>query len=80
MPEISGYEVAQAIREEEDPRIANLKILAFSSSMSRRIKIFKESGFDGFLPKPIQRHKLITMLKRLIGEESEAGEEPGRRK
>ncbi|MHB8055180.1 MAG: response regulator [Candidatus Aminicenantales bacterium] len=75
MPEVSGYEVALAIRREDDPRISHMKILAFSSSISRRIKIFKESGFDGFLPKPIQRHKLLSMLKRLIGEESR-GEEP----
>ncbi len=38
--------------------------------------MFKESGFDGFLPKPIQRHTLITMLKRLLGEvEAEKEEE-----
>jgi CheY-like chemotaxis protein len=29
--------------------------------------MYKESGFDGFLPKPIQRHKLLTMLRRLLG-------------
>jgi len=74
MPEISGYEVSQTIRKEEDARISRMKILAFSSSISRRIKLFKESGFDGFLPKPIQRHKLISMLKRLIGETGEIEE------
>jgi CheY-like chemotaxis protein len=40
--------------------------------VTKRIKMFKEAGFDGFLPKPIQRHTLITMLKRLLGA---AGEE-----
>jgi CheY-like chemotaxis protein len=71
MPDMSGYEVSKQLREQNDPLIVNLKLLAFSSSVSRRIKMFKESGFDGFLPKPIQRHKLITMLKRLLGEASE---------
>jgi len=75
MPDMSGYEVSKQIREQADPRIANLKLLAFSSSVSRRMKLFKESGFDGFLPKPIQRHKLITMLKRLLGEAVEETEE-----
>jgi len=74
MPDFSGYEVAKRIREDADPRIAGLKILAFSSSISRRLKAFKESGFDGFLPKPIQRHKLIMMLKRLLGEIAEGPE------
>jgi len=36
--------------------------------------MFKESGFDGFLPKPIQRHKLLAMLKRMIGEEGKSEE------
>ncbi len=68
MPDLSGYEVSKLIRENPDPRITSLKVLAFSSSVSRRLKTFKESGFDGFLPKPIQRHKLLMMLKRLLGE------------
>lgn len=75
MPEISGYEISGLIRQDADPRINLIKILAFSSSISRRIKMFKESGFDGFLPKPIQRHKLLAMLKRLIGEEAKPEEE-----
>jgi CheY-like chemotaxis protein len=74
MPEISGYEVARMIREDGDCRISQMKIMAFSSSISRRIKIYKDSGFDGFLPKPIQRSKMIAMLKRLIGESEAAGE------
>jgi CheY-like chemotaxis protein len=74
MPDLSGYEVSKLIREDPDPRIAGLKVLAFSSSVSRRLKAFKESGFDGFLPKPIQRHKLLMMLKRLLGEAVEGAE------
>jgi signal transduction histidine kinase/DNA-binding response OmpR family regulator len=72
MPDMSGYEVSKLVRKQKDPLIANLKLLAFSSSVTKRIKMFKESGFDGFLPKPIHRHTLITMLKRLLGV---AGEE-----
>jgi signal transduction histidine kinase/DNA-binding response OmpR family regulator len=72
MPDMSGYEVSRQLRTQKEPLIANLKLLAFSSSVTKRIKMFKEAGFDGFLPKPIQRHTLITMLKRLLGD---AGEE-----
>ncbi len=72
MPDMSGYDVSKQVRNQDDPLIARLKLLAFSSSVTKRIKMFKEAGFDGFLPKPIQRNTLITMLKRLL---AEAGEE-----
>jgi CheY-like chemotaxis protein len=67
MPDMSGYEVSRLIREQTDEKAAKLPLLAFSSSVSRRIRMFKESGFDGFLPKPIQRQKLLSMLRRLLG-------------
>ena len=69
MPDISGYNIAKKIREHKDPRISGLPLLAFSSSTTKRTRIYRESGFDGYLPKPIQRQKLLTMLKRLLGEE-----------
>jgi signal transduction histidine kinase/ligand-binding sensor domain-containing protein/DNA-binding response OmpR family regulator len=67
MPDMSGYEVSRQLRGQKEPQIARMKLLAFSSSVTKRIKMFKESGFDGFLPKPIHRHTLVTMLKRLLG-------------
>jgi signal transduction histidine kinase/DNA-binding response OmpR family regulator len=69
MPNISGYEVAKMIRSHADKRIAVLPLLAFSSSTSKRTKMFRDSGFDGFLPKPIQRYKLLTMIRRMLSEE-----------
>ncbi len=74
MPDISGYQVAKQIRDHSDPRISNLPLLAFSSSISMRTKISKESDFDGFLPKPVQKHKLLAMIKRLLGQEIELEE------
>jgi len=69
MPDMSGYEVAKKIHNHPDSRIANLPLLAFSSSTSKRTRMYRDSGFDGFLPKPIQRYKLLTMIRRLLGEE-----------
>lgn len=68
MPEKSGYDVAREIRNHPNKLIANLPLLAFSSSTAKRTKKYQESGFDAFLPKPIQRHKLLDMIKRLLGE------------
>lgn len=67
MPELSGYEVAKEIRNHPDPRISILPLLAYTSSAAMKAKSFKESGFNGFLPKPIRKSKLITMVGRLLG-------------
>ncbi len=71
MPDISGYEVSQMIRNHPDEQISKVPILAFSSSTAKQIHRFKESGFDGFLPKPIQREKMYSMVMRLLGAEVE---------
>jgi signal transduction histidine kinase/ligand-binding sensor domain-containing protein/DNA-binding response OmpR family regulator len=68
MPDIDGYEVAKQIRQLPAPA-SDIPILAFSSSTVRRSRYFKEMGFNGFLPKPIQRRKLLDMLLRLMNEE-----------
>jgi len=73
MPDLSGYEVARQIRSPDSPD-AHLPLVAFTSSFSRRSKIFIDSGFDGFLPKPVQRKKLIELLERLLGESKNRGE------
>jgi CheY-like chemotaxis protein len=72
MPEFSGYDIARLVRQHKDPRIASIPLLAFSSSTTKRTRMYRESGFDGFLPKPVQRQKLITMIKRLLGEKTES--------
>lgn len=69
MPDISGYEVAETIRKENAP-ISQIPLLAFSSSTDKRAATFLEFGFKGFLPKPINRSRLLQMVERLI-----AGEE-----
>jgi signal transduction histidine kinase/CheY-like chemotaxis protein/ligand-binding sensor domain-containing protein len=75
MPDISGYEVAKLIRKSGSPN-PHLPLLAFTSSYSRRSKAFKEAGFDGFLPKPIQRARLIEVLEQLLGKHKAKKEKP----
>jgi CheY-like chemotaxis protein len=70
MPDISGIEVARQIRRLNSPS-AHLPLLAFTSSYSQRAKDFRDLGFDGFLPKPVRRSKLIQMLEQLLGERGE---------
>ncbi len=67
MPEMSGYDVAKKIRDYPDPRISIVPLLAYTSSAAMKTRSFKESGFNGFLPKPIQKQKLLGMVGRLLG-------------
>jgi len=65
MPGMSGYDVANQIRT-LDPPISNLPLLALSSSTTKQSQKYRESGFDGFLPKPVQAQKLLRMIERLL--------------
>jgi len=65
MPKINGHKVAQQIRQ-LDPPLSTLPLLAYSSSSTFRSGKYKNSGFDGFLPKPIHRKKIIEMIARLL--------------
>jgi PAS domain S-box-containing protein len=65
MPDMTGYELAEQIRK-LDPPLGNLPLLAFSSSTMHRSLKYRESGFDGFLPKPIRRRKLVQIIKLIL--------------
>ena len=75
MPEMSGYDVAKAIRSFES-KIRDLPLLALSSLMERDAKKCENAGFDGFLAKPVRREKLIKMMERLLGNELKACRSP----
>jgi signal transduction histidine kinase/DNA-binding response OmpR family regulator len=65
----SGFQVAREIRSLKPP-LAGIKLLALSSETARRAGVYRESGFDGFLPKPVSRRKLLSMVARLLSLES----------
>jgi len=67
MPDTSGYEVAEKIR---DPKykFKDIYLIALSSLMERDARKCEKAGFDGFLSKPIHRKKLFQMVERIIGE------------
>ena len=73
MPEMSGYEVAKAIRGfkskpgEQESTIKKLPLIALSSLMDHDAKKCEEAGFDSFLSKPVRRKKLYQMLEMLLG-------------
>ncbi len=70
MTDISGHEVAKQIRKCQF-LAPGLPLLAFSSSSTRQAKKFIESGFDGFLTKPVHKCKLLEMMEQLLSEKRE---------
>jgi two-component system sensor histidine kinase/response regulator len=75
MPDMNGYDIARAVRNSPPPG-SNLPLLAFSSSVVRAAKRCQDAGFDGFLPKPIRRQKLLKMVENLLSTEK-AGVQAG---
>ncbi len=84
MPGKSGYDIAKLIREQDgDPgrTIASIPLLALTTTSERRSRQFLESGFDGFLPKPVQRRRLLERIFRVAAkEEPLQGGAPSRRR
>jgi PAS domain S-box-containing protein len=76
MPTLSGYDVARKIRELQ-PEISQIPLLAFSSSTERDASKCLKAGFNGFLPKPIRRQKLLDMTESLLGSNQEQGRSKG---
>ncbi len=70
MPHVSGYEVAGQIRG-QNSGIAEMPLLAYSSSVGHGADSCIEAGFNGFLVKPASRKKLLEMIGRLIGTKRE---------
>ncbi|MCP4715613.1 MAG: response regulator [Deltaproteobacteria bacterium] len=64
LPGINGCELAREIRTSIS---VSMPLLAFSSPIEGGAKRCHEAGFDGFLPKPINRIKLLQMMSRLLG-------------
>jgi signal transduction histidine kinase/DNA-binding response OmpR family regulator len=78
LPGMSGYELAEAIRDMETETLKHvsqaqhLPLLAISASKEGDARRSTKAGFNGFLPKPIRRDKLLEMAVRLLGESEES--------
>ena len=65
LPEVSGYEICQAVRL--DPALADVKILmmtARGSAMERRKGL--AMGADGFVSKPFELKELREEVRRIL--------------
>ncbi len=69
MPGMDGYELARRIRKLKAP-LSKIPLLAHSSSFINRSRKYRESGFNGFLPAPIRRQKLLAIILHLISKKT----------
>lgn len=69
LPDINGYEATARIRE--DASCATIPVVAFTASVTvtdrQRIT---DTGFNGFLSKPIDLKSFLATVRRLLGEAS----------
>jgi CheY-like chemotaxis protein len=74
MPVMDGYTTVQHIRH--NPATANLPILAVTAYAMRgdREKVL-ESGFDGYLSKPVNSRELMQEMERLLASRREKARE-----
>lgn len=67
MPVLNGYEAARRIRALENPLHIHLPIIAMTANAFEEDRNeAKESGMDGFLPKPLDFRALIWTLEKLF--------------
>jgi len=72
MPGMDGYELSREIRGNAS-RYGEIPLLAFSSSTVFGAARSREAGFDGFLPKPIRRERLLQVIRQLLSGGHSAG-------
>ena len=70
MPVISGIELARQIRAQVAP-LADLPLLAYTSSLEKTASRCKEAGFSAFLTKPCRSKLLYRTLARMVVADTE---------
>ncbi len=72
MPQIDGFELVRIIRNNNDPAIARLPVVALSGKRDLAADDFTSHGFTTFHPKPLQLEDLLLQLRAIFRNESAA--------
>jgi PAS domain S-box-containing protein len=65
MPEMNGFDLAQAIRLQPPP-MGRIPLLALTSCANQNGDLFQKAGFTGFLTKPARPGRLVDALSRIL--------------
>lgn len=65
MPEMNGFDLAQAIRLQPHP-MGSIPLLALTSCANQNGDLFQRAGFSGFLTKPVRPERLVDALSRIL--------------
>ncbi len=68
MADADAYTIPGQVKSSD---IGYIPIIAFSSDINNDARRCEDSGFDGFLPKPVNRKKLLQMIEHLLSGSSE---------
>jgi len=72
MPEMDGYEMARRVRANDKHK--DIKMIAVTSAVRvGGAKNAQESGFNGFLPKPVFLDELSKVIAAVLGDQREDG-------
>ena len=67
MPVMNGYEAARAIRSLENPKLANIPIIAMTANaFSEDVKEAEKAGMNGHIAKPLDVPKMIETLAKIL--------------
>jgi signal transduction histidine kinase/CheY-like chemotaxis protein len=67
MPEMDGFQVAAAIRESTDPRVARIPIIALANQVDQDLTSrCRAAHMDGLLSKPVDLSELRDQFDRLL--------------
>ncbi|MCM1046683.1 MAG: ATP-binding protein [Candidatus Gastranaerophilales bacterium] len=74
MPVMDGYHATRAIREIEDPALANIPIIAVSANaFDEDRKNAMESGMNAHLAKPLDTEQLYKLIRKFLKGVEDAG-------
>lgn len=66
MPNIDGFELVRIIRNNNNPKVASIPVIALSGRRNLNPEDFTSKGFTAFHPKPLKLEELLLLMKSIF--------------
>ncbi|MCD4844108.1 MAG: response regulator [Methanosarcinales archaeon] len=67
LPKMDGLEVLENLKS--NPATANITVVALTAHAMKGDEVkYKEAGCSGYIPKPVEVHKLKSSIEQYVGE------------